>query len=757
MILLRARPHLLAGCLCLGLAAANAMRETSVLLAVAAIGLALASAVSAPGMRVPVIAVALLLAGWWWGSARLAALDQSVLLPRVGTAGRMLVAVTGPARHSRYDLRVPAEARRFREVTIREPVLLKLPPGRSPPQGTLLDLVGEIRAPREPEHGFDERTYLRRHGVHVVVVASRWRVVGHRGGIAGLADRLRAQLARSMAPGVRGERRAVIAGIVLGEDEGLSEDLRTRFRASGLYHLLAVSGQNVALIAGGALAVAWLVGLSRLVGEVAALAAIVGYVLAVGWQPSVVRAGVAGSLVSLAWLAARPKDRWYFLLVGAVVLLAWNPYSLLDAGFQLSFAAVAAIFVVVPRLQSGLAGYPVPRSLAEVVAVSGACGIATAPILLTQFGAVPIYSIPANALAAPVVAPLLGLALVTAMVAPVLPSLAAVLAWANGWLAAYLAGCARLVGGLPYASAPARTALGVIGVGLLLVLLASRLRPPRAPRLAVLILLAMLVAGGWHLRGGSAGLPPPAGLRITFLDVGQGDGVLLQVREGAVLVDEGAPEADVAGQLRDLGLRSLSMIVLTHPQRDHVGGAAKVLERLQVGSILDPAIPAESRDERAALAVASRRHVRVIVARAGEGFRIGALRLRVLWPDGPGPPGDDPNNHAIVLLASYGQVDALLTADAESDVTGHLHAPPVEILKVAHHGSDDPGLPRLLEQIHPRVAVISVGSHNDYGHPTASTIATLAEAPGLAVYRTDRDGRVVVESDGQAMTVRTER
>ena len=757
MILLLARPHLLAGCLCLGLAAANGLRATSVLLACAAVALALTSVLAGPAARFLVLAVALLLAGWWWGSARLDALDQSVLLPRVETAGRMVVAVTGPARRSRFDLRVPAQARRFRDVSIREPVLLRLPPGRSPPQGALLELTGEIRAPRGPENGFDERTWLRRHGVHVVVVASRWRAVGRRGGLAGLADRLRAHLAHSMAPGVHGERRGVIAGIVLGEDEGLSEELRARFRASGLYHLLAVSGQNVALIVGGVLGLAWLVGLSRLVGEVAALAAIGGYVLAVGWQPSVVRAGVAGALASLAWLAARPKDRWYFLLVGAAILLAWNPYSVLDAGFQLSFAAVAAIFVVVPRLQRTLAGYPVPRSLAEVVAVSGACGIATAPILLTQFGSIPLYSIPANALAAPVVGSLLGLALVTAMVAPVLPPVAAALAWVNGWLAAYLAGCARLVGGLPYASSSARTALAVIGVGLFLVLVASRLRPPRAPRLAVLVLITALVAGGWRLRGGSAPLSPPEGLRITFLDVGQGDGVLLQVPEGAVLVDEGAPEADVAAQLRGLGLRSLSMVVLTHPQSDHIGGAAKVIERLRVGVVLDPAIPNESTEERAALASARRRHVRVVVARAGAAYRVGGLRLRVLWPDGPGPPGDDPNNHAIVLLASYGQVDALLTADAESDVTGHLNVPPVEILKVAHHGSDDPGLPRLLEQVHPRVAVISVGERNDYGHPTPSTIASLAEVPGLAVYRTDRDGRVVVESDGKAMTVRTER
>jgi len=752
--LLRARPHLLAAALCAGLPAANGLRDSSLAVAFAALVVGVGAIAASSGLRLPVLALALLLAGWWWGSARLDALDRSVLLPKADTAGRALVAVTGPARRSRYELRVPAQVRRFRDEVVREPVLLRLPPGRSPPQGALLDVIGEIKIPRGSKNGFDERTWLRRHGVHVVLRATRWRLVGRRGGLAGFADGLRARLASSMAPGLGGERRAVLAGIVLGEDEGLSDELRARFRASGLYHLLAVSGQNVALIAGGVLLLAWLVGLPRLFGQLAVLGAIGGYVLAVGWQPSVVRAGIAGALASLAWLASRPQDRWYFLLLGAAILLAWNPYSLLDAGFQLSFAAVAAIFVVVPRLERRLAGYPLPGSLAEVVAVSSACGLVTAPILLTQFGSVPIYSIPANALAAPVAAPMLGLALVTALIAPVLPPLAVALAWVNGWLAAYLAECARLVGGLPYAAASPRTALAVIGVTFALALFAVRLRPPRTPRLAALALLVALVAGGWRLRSGSPAFPPPSGLRITFLDVGQGDGALVQVPEGAVLVDEGPPEADVEGQLRALGIRRLAMIVLTHPQRDHVGGAADVLEHLEVGSVLDPGLPTQSSDEKGALAAARRRHVRVILARAGQAFRLGRLRMRVLWPDGPGTRGDDPNNHAVVLIASYGQTDALLTADAESDVTGHLNVPPVEILKVAHHGSDDPGLADLLAQLHPRIAVISVGAHNDYGHPSSSTIATLSAVRGLAVYRTDRDGRVVVESDGGRIAVR---
>ena len=755
--LLRARPHLLAASLCLGLAAANVAREGSPAVALAAALIAIGAIGATPRWRMPLLGIALALAGWWWGSARLDALDRSPLLAHVGTADRALVAVTGPARRSRYDLRVPAQMRRYGDEVIREAVLLRLPPGRSPPQGALLELTGEIRRPRGPSDGFDERAWLRRHGIHVVVHASRWRIVGRRGGLSGFADGIRARLARSMAPGVGGERRAVIAGIVLGEDEGLSDSLRERFRASGLYHLLAVSGQNVALIAGGALLFAYLIGVSRVLGEVFALAAIGGYVLAVGWQPSVVRAGIAGGLASLAWLAARPRDRWYFLLLGAIVLLAWNPYSLLDAGFQLSFAAVAAIFVVVPRLQRSLDGYPVPRPLAEVVAVSAACGVATAPILLTQFGEVPLYSIPANALAFPVVAPLLGIALVTAIVAPAVPPLAVGLAWINAWLAAYLAGCARLVGGLPYSAVSPRAALAVAATAVAMAWLIARLRPPRAPRVAALILVAALIAGGWRLRGDSSSLRPPGGLRITFLDVGQGDGVLLQVPGGAVLVDEGPPEADVAGQLRRLGVHHLSLVVLTHPQRDHVGGAAKVFDQLHAGIVLDPGIPNRSPEQHAALAAARRRHVRVVEARAGHVYRVGPLRLRILWPDGPGIPGDDPNNHATVMVASYRSVDALLTADAESNVTSTLHAPPVEILKVAHHGSSDPGLPRLLEQISPKIAVISVGEHNDYGHPSPSTVAALEGVPGLALYRTDRNGRIVVESDGKRISVRTDR
>ena len=748
--------HLLAAALCAGLALALLGREAHAGLALTAAGAALVAVFVAPA-RTVLFVVALVLAGLWWGSVRLATLDASVLEEEIGRAALARVEVTGPARRSEFAVRVPVRVLRFGRVELHERARLDLPPERSPPQGAQLEVVVTVGRPRGPETegGFDEAAYLRRQGIHVVLRGGSFRVVGHRGGLGAVADGLRRGVARSLEAVPPGERRAVLAGVVLGEDEGLDQELRDRFRASGLYHLLAVSGQNVAYVVAGMILLAWTLGFPRWIGEVGALAAVFAYVLAVGWQPSVVRAGVAGGLASLAWLASRPRDRWYFLLVGAAVLLAWNPYSLLEPGFQLSFAAVAAIFVLVPRIEARLEGYPLPAKLAGVLSLSAACGAATAPILWLHFGAIPVYSLVANALAAPIVAPLLGLALAAAALHPALPEAAGALAWIDSWLAAYLAACARLVGGLPYAQVESgRALLGLLGAtGLLVMLVRTRRRWAWAAAACAAVMVALAVA--WTSAPGNA--PPlPNGLRITVLDVGQGDAILLQVPEGAVLVDQGPPEADVAGQLERLGVERLAALVLTHPQRDHIGGAADVLEELDVGAVLDPRLPAESADHDAAAAAARARDVSVVAARAGQRLRVGALRLEVLWPDGPGPPGDDPNNHAVVLLARYGQVDALLTADAEGNVTVPIRPPPVEILKVAHHGSADASLPALLELVDPQIAVVSVGRDNDYGHPTPSTMAALAGFAGLDVYRTDVDGRITIETDGRRISVSRE-
>jgi competence protein ComEC len=746
--------HLLAASVCAGLALALVFRGAHAGLLLIA-GSAATGSLAANRARVPLLACALLLAGLWWGGVRLEGLDRSLLEAEIGRAGLSRVEVTGPGRRSEFSLQVPVRVRRFGQLALDERARLELPPEPAPPQGALLEVLATVHAPREPEHegDFDEVGYLAHQGVHVVLHADRFRVVGRRGGVGGLGDRLREGVSTSLETVPAGERRAVLAGVVLGEDEGLDADLRDDFRASGLYHLLAVSGQNVAYVVAGTILLVWILGLPRWLGELGALLTVGAYVLAVGWQPSVVRAGVAGALASLAWLASRPRDRWYFLLVGAAVLLAWSPYSLLEPGFQLSFSAVAAIFVLVPRIGRLLDGYPLPRKLAEVVSLSAACGLVTAPVLWLHFSAVPLYSVVANALAAPVVAPLLGLALAAAALHPLLPEASAALVWLDAWLAGYLAFCAKLVGNLPYAQVSSLSALVLLVAAALAALLFARMPGRKVRRAVVLATIALAATVVWRAAPDEPVPPPPEGLRITVLDVGQGDAILLQVAEGAVLVDQGPPEADVAGQLDKLGMDSLTALVLTHPQRDHVGGAADVLEHVEVAAVLDPLIPSPSADEQAALSAARERGVPVVLARAGRSFSVGALRVRILWPADAASPADDPNSHAVVLLASYGEVDALLTADAESDVTLPIRPPPAEILKVAHHGSSDPLLPSLLELLRPTVAVVSAGEGNHYGHPTPETMSALDGFAGLAVYRTDEDGAVTVETDGRRLSV----
>jgi competence protein ComEC len=470
--------HLLALAIVLGLAAADVVRVHPPPLA----GLVVLGVLVAPP-RARLVGVALFLGvlGWWWGSLRLDALDRSPMRVEVGRAGRALVEVTAETRRGKFLQRQSAHVRSFANRRVDERVQLELPLGRAPPQGALVSLLAVVRLPRGPANGFDERTWLRRQGVHVVLRVDEWHVVGRRNGLGGAGDRLRTWLRAASAPGLAGERRAVLEGVLLGDDNGLSPGLKLAFRRSGLYHLLAVSGQNVVLLVGGLLGLAALLGLSRVWGHVGALGAIGAYVLAVGPQPSVIRAAVAGCAVSTAWLLARERDQWHVLLLAAIVLLAWNPYALFDAGFQLSFAAVVAIFLAVRPLARELEGYPMPPYLRVAVPVATACSVATAPILWLQFGAVPLLGIVANALVEPAVPPLLGLAFAAAAIDPVVPQLAAALAWANGWVAAYIVLCARAVAAVPFAQARGDgAALATAGALVAAALLWRRLRPDRS-------------------------------------------------------------------------------------------------------------------------------------------------------------------------------------------------------------------------------------------------------------------------------------
>ena len=227
-------------------------------------------------------------------------------------------------------------------------------------------------------------------------------------------------------------------------------------------------------------------------------------------------------------------------------------------------------------------------------------------------------------------------------------------------------------------------------------------------------------------------------------------------RDGvAVLVDTGPPDGPILERLRRAGVRRLDALVITHAQADHEGGALAVARALAPRLILDGGAGWPTPVQRALRSVATRS--RVLTAQAGQRLRIGTLRLDVLWPPRElmrSPPRGDPNDRAVVAILRSGAFSLLLTADAESDVLARLPLGRVDALKVAHHGSADPGLPALLRRLTPSVAAIEVGRHNTYGHPTPSTLAALRSVP--RVYRTDRDGTVRLRARGSALLAETE-
>jgi competence protein ComEC len=243
---------------------------------------------------------------------------------------------------------------------------------------------------------------------------------------------------------------------------------------------------------------------------------------------------------------------------------------------------------------------------------------------------------------------------------------------------------------------------------------------------------------------------------VRFLDVGQGDATLVQHPDGAaVLFDGGPPEGGIVRLLRRAGVRRLAVVVATHASRDHHGGLSDVLDRYPVGLLLDGGDG--NRDLEPVLRAARRRGIRVASAVAPMSLRAGALTISVLSPPPrlPGPAPEDPNPRAVVAVVSAGAFDLLLSADAESEALLPLDLPDVEAMKVPHHGSADPGLASVLEELTPQIAAIEVGP-NTYGHPTPSTLRTLDRA-NVTTYRTDRDGTVTLTVKDGRMDVRTER
>jgi competence protein ComEC len=428
-----------------------------------------------------------------------------------------------------------------------------------------------------------------------------------------------------------------------------------------------------------------------------------------------------------------------------------------------------------------------PGPVAQVAAITVAATAATAPLMALHFEQVSLASLPANLLAAAVVAPIMWLGMVGIAVGQVTPELVAPLNLLCAPLLGYLQWVAHAAATAPLASVPIRLG-GPAGLAAAYAALAAAVvaavRGGRALRrrldarheadlriggpglaahdgagrlrIAVAVGAAGLAAAVLGIAAAARPEPQPrigpGELVVSFLDVGQGDATLLQRGSASVLVDTGPPGGPILRRLREAGVRRLDLLVITHAEADHEGMALPVIATFRPRLVLDGGAGWPTEVQRGLPAALERAGGRAIAARAGQVLRVGKLRFRVLWP----PPrssrwqaGGNPNDHAVVAHVRDGPFDLLLPADAESNVTAGLELPRVEALKVAHHGSADEGLPAMLERIEPEVAAIEVGAENTYGHPAPSTLDALRVVPQLA--RTDLDGTVRLRVSGGRM------
>ncbi|MFG2137403.1 ComEC/Rec2 family competence protein [Streptomyces sp. NPDC048650] len=597
-----------------------------------------------------------------------------------------------------------------------------------------------------------------------------------------LAGSLRAGL-REATDGVRPDARALLPGLVVGDTSRVPPDLDDAFRATDLTHLLAVSGSNLTIVLALLIGPPHLAlraerrGLAPRLGLSLRSTALIGGALALAFvavcrpDPSVLRAAACGLITLLAIGTGRRRSLLPALAAAVLLLVLYDPWLARSYGFLLSVLATGALLLLAPRWSAALQRRRVPARLAEVVAAAAAAQAVCAPVVVVLSARVGLVAVPCNLLAELVVAPATVLGFAVLAVAPLAPPAAQALAWCAAWPAEAIAGIARAGASMPGAELgwPGGWPGGLLLAAVTVVLITAGRRVLHHRWLCVLCALALVLAicrpapftrilTGW---------PPPGWLAVAC-NVGQGDGLVLAAGDGTALVVDTGPEPRAIDRcLTDLGVRRIPLLVLTHFHADHVDGLPGVLRGRAVGaiettSLQEPPGQAEFVRRRAAAA-----RVPVIVAAPGERRRLGRLAWEVLWPPGPATPGvpgpaavpspplPGPNDASVTLLVRTGGLTLLLLGDLEPPaqqalLAAHPELSAVDVLKVAHHGSAYQD-PQLMRRLAPRLALISAGAGNPYGHPAPRTVAAL-RAQGARVLRTDTDGSVAVLGSRDRLT-----
>jgi len=637
--------------------------------------------------------------------------------------GRVQLSVFGETEPLGQGQRIAAHARLHRPVGFRNPGGFDYP---AQLRRDAILLVGSVRGDRISPMAPDMPPWP--------VAVKRWAV-----------ETIRSSLPETSA--------ALLAGLLLGERTALPRETDEGFRRAGVYHLLAVSGFNVALLASSVFATLALVGVPRRAAALAAAIALIAFALVVGGQPSVLRATVMGLLLLLSVLLERESQVMNALALAAFLLLLWDPGNLRDPGFALSFAATAGLVYLGPSLADRLATRGWPSWLAQSLAVSAGAQLAVTPVMLTYFNQFSVIGVVANLFVVPLAAPAttLGmLALLLSLVSHTLAGLCFDVVWLIlVTLRAVVWAAAAVPGAMVNLPAPSWGVVIAWYAALALAPLWGRRRLVAPVIVGLVLVVASLSLEPWWKPGDGR-------LRVFFLDVGQGDATLIELPDGRRLLVDGGPGG---GQRFDVGerviapflwnhpVRHLDAVALSHSDADHAGGLAAILRHFTVDEFWENGSWRPAAEETLRALERSRAPRRVL--HAGERLWLGEALVTVLNPaEGA---RTDANDESLVLRLDWRGVSLLLTGDLgrEGEERLRSQAGPlaVTLLKVGHHGSRFSSSAAFLAAARPSIAIVSAGARNPFRHPSPETLARL-EAAGARVYRTDRDGAVIVETDG---------
>ncbi|TML76952.1 MAG: MBL fold metallo-hydrolase [Actinobacteria bacterium] len=526
------------------------------------------------------------------------------------------------------------------------------------------------------------------------------------------------------------------------------------FRTTGLTHLLAVSGENVAMVL---VVVAFLLRLASAgrrttIGVMAVC--VLSFCAITRFEPSVLRAGAMTAIALTGMAIGARRAATTVLAAATVALIAYDPFLIYEIGFQLSVLATLGILVVAPRIAEHLPN----GKLAQAGAITLGAQLTIAPLILLNFHQISLISIGANLVAMPAVAPATVGGMAAAGLGALWRPLSAV-ALFTGPPIAWMQWVAHALAQLPLASVG--TPAGALGLLLAAALTAGALaaaRGKRPKRVAPIVLsIALLMTGGAWAR--ALGPAPLHGLIVTMINVGQGDAILVRQGSDTMLIDGGPDPSLLLKGLSAQGVHRIDLLVISHPHADHVDGLVPVAETFPVGRALDPYTPADLPAYNQIIDTLARRRIARDRAVAGMTYRLGDATVDVLWPgvermqDTPA----DVNNNSIVMRVRYGSDAILLAGEVQEEAQQELLNDPAllraAVVKVSHHGSAHM-LPEFYFATGARVALIPVGP-NTFGHPAAQTLASLR---GMTILRSDRQGTLSVSLDGSGgLAIRTER